>query len=36
MSTTTPEQIQSRVVEALASFGPDESQITCDATFEVP
>jgi acyl carrier protein len=34
MSTTTPEQIQSRVVEALASFGPDESQITRDATFE--
>ncbi|MGZ6928889.1 MAG: acyl carrier protein [Acidimicrobiia bacterium] len=34
MSTTTPEQIQSRVVEALASFGPDQSQITRDATFE--
>lgn len=34
MSTTTPEQIQSRVIEALASFGPDESQITRDATFE--
>ncbi len=34
MSTTTPEQIESRVVEALASFGPDQSQITRDATFE--
>ena len=34
MSTTTPEQIQNRVVEALASFGPDESLITRDATFE--
>ena len=34
MSTTTPEQIQNRVVEALASFGPDQSQITRDATFE--
>ncbi|MBV9916291.1 MAG: acyl carrier protein [Solirubrobacterales bacterium] len=34
MSTTTPAQIESRVVEALASFGPDPSQITRDATFE--
>jgi acyl carrier protein len=34
MSTTSPEQIESRVIEALASFGPDESQITRDATFE--
>ena len=34
MSTTTPEQIQNRVVEALASFGPDASEITRDATFE--
>jgi acyl carrier protein len=34
MSTTTPEQIESRVVEALASFGPDASEITRDATFE--
>jgi acyl carrier protein len=34
MSTTTPEQIETRVVEALASFGPDQSQITRDATFE--
>jgi acyl carrier protein len=34
MSTTTPAQIENRVVEALASFGPDPSQITRDATFE--
>jgi len=35
MSTTaTREQIEARVVEALASFGPDASQITRDATFE--
>jgi acyl carrier protein len=34
MSTTTPDQIQTRVVEALASFGPDASQITREATFE--
>jgi acyl carrier protein len=34
MATATKEQIQDRVVEALASFGPDASQITPDATFE--
>ena len=34
MSTVTSEQVQARVVEALVSFGPDESQITRDATFE--
>ncbi|HWD86338.1 MAG TPA: acyl carrier protein [Solirubrobacteraceae bacterium] len=34
MATVTKEQIQERVVEALASFGPDVSQITPDATFE--
>jgi acyl carrier protein len=33
MSVTT-EQVESRVVETLASFGPDTSQITRDATFE--
>jgi acyl carrier protein len=33
MSVTT-EQVESRVVETLASFGPDVSQITRDATFE--
>ena len=34
MATVTKEQVQERVVEALASFGPDVSQITPDATFE--
>ena len=34
MSTVTNEQVEARVVEALASFGPDPSQITRDATFE--
>jgi acyl carrier protein len=33
MSVTT-EQVESRVIETLASFGPDVSQITRDATFE--
>ena len=32
--SVTSEQVESRVVETLASFGPDESQITRDATFE--
>jgi len=34
MSTVTSEQVEARVVETLASFGPDVSQITRDATFE--
>ena len=34
MATVTKEQVQDRVVEALASFGPDPSQITPEATFE--
>ncbi|HUO74127.1 MAG TPA: acyl carrier protein [Solirubrobacteraceae bacterium] len=34
MSTATSQQIESRVFEALASFGPDASQITREATFE--
>jgi acyl carrier protein len=34
MSTVTNQQVESRVVEALASFGPDASQITRGATFE--
>jgi acyl carrier protein len=34
MSTVTTEQVQARVVEALASFGPDASQINREATFE--
>jgi acyl carrier protein len=34
MPTATPEQVQARVVEAIASFGPDPEQITREATFE--
>ncbi|HWF55847.1 MAG TPA: acyl carrier protein [Solirubrobacteraceae bacterium] len=34
MATVTAEQVQDRVVEALASFGPDADQITREATFE--
>ncbi len=34
MATATSQQIEARVVEALVSFGPDESQINRDATFE--
>jgi acyl carrier protein len=34
MATVTTEQVEARVVEALASFGPDPSEITRDATFE--
>jgi acyl carrier protein len=34
MSAITTEQVESRVIETLASFGPDVSQINRDATFE--
>jgi acyl carrier protein len=34
MATVTTEQVESRVVETLASFGPDASQITRESTFE--
>jgi acyl carrier protein len=34
MPAVTTEQVQERVVEALASFGPDASLITQTATFE--
>ncbi|MGO9904056.1 MAG: acyl carrier protein [Solirubrobacteraceae bacterium] len=34
MSTLTTEQVQARVVEALASFGPDPELIIREATFE--
>jgi acyl carrier protein len=34
MATVTTEQVQERVVEALASFGPDVEQITPQASFE--
>ncbi len=33
MSVTT-DQVEARVVDALASFGPDKSQITRESTFE--
>jgi acyl carrier protein len=34
MSAITTEQVEARVIETLASFGPDPDQITRDATFE--
>ena len=34
MAATTPEAVEARIVEALASFGPDVEQVTRDATFE--
>jgi acyl carrier protein len=34
MSAITKEQVQDRVIEALASFGPDADSITPDKTFE--
>jgi acyl carrier protein len=34
MAAVTTEQVHERVVEALASFGPDKDQITREATFE--
>jgi acyl carrier protein len=34
MPSVTTEQVESRVIETLASFGPDASQITREATFE--
>ncbi len=34
MSALSTEQVEARVVEALASFGPDPEQITRDSTFE--
>lgn len=34
MPAVTTEQVESRVIEALASFGPDPEQITRDSTFE--
>jgi acyl carrier protein len=34
MTVITKEQVQERVVEALASFGPEADQITLEATFE--
>jgi acyl carrier protein len=34
MPAITTEQVEARVIEALASFGPDADQITRDSTFE--
>jgi acyl carrier protein len=34
MPAVTTEQVESRVIEALASFGPDPDQITRTSTFE--
>jgi acyl carrier protein len=34
MATVPTEQVETRVVETLASFGPDASEITREATFE--
>ncbi|HEY2650630.1 MAG TPA: phosphopantetheine-binding protein [Solirubrobacteraceae bacterium] len=34
MPAVTSEQVEGRVVEALASFGPDADQITRGSTFE--
>ena len=34
MSAVTTEQVEARVVETLASFGPDPDQITRTSTFE--
>jgi acyl carrier protein len=34
MATATPETVETRIVEALASFGPDASQVTREASFE--
>jgi acyl carrier protein len=34
MPAATNQQVESRVIEALASFGPDADQITRESTFE--
>ncbi|MBV9194813.1 MAG: acyl carrier protein [Solirubrobacterales bacterium] len=34
MATVTADQVETRVVETLASFGPDASQITRESSFE--
>jgi acyl carrier protein len=34
MSTVKNQQVEARVIDALASFGPDKSQITIESTFE--
>ena len=34
MPAVTSQQVESRVIEALASFGPEADQITRESTFE--
>jgi acyl carrier protein len=34
MPAVTTEQVEARVIEALASFGPDPDQIARESTFE--
>jgi len=34
MSDTTIQKIEAVVIKTIASFGPDESDVTSDATFE--
>jgi acyl carrier protein len=34
MSTVSNQQVEAQVIDALASFGPDKSQITRESTFE--
>jgi acyl carrier protein len=34
MSTITTQQVEARVIETLASFGPDADQITRESTFQ--
>ena len=34
MPAVTADQVEARVIEALASFGPDADQITRSSTFE--
>jgi acyl carrier protein len=34
MATAQAQQVEVRVIDALASFGPDKSQITRESTFE--
>ncbi len=34
MSTATPQQVEDRVKEAVASFGPEPEDVTLDASFD--
>jgi len=34
MATVTKDQIEERVIEAVASFGPEPEDVTLEATFE--